>query len=174
LQGEINELFDTKEDMKSFGFDIDNLGLILDDKPDVDVTATKKSSLNKYSKKIDIPQYEIVGEKPKLSECYDTTKYDALMLDIINSDIPDEEKKMLKYAAARHIVFNYGKIAEYYAGSEIPTQQLMEDSALIIIDFEDAIRDGYVLLNKNVEEIRMQEDGAEPMVDEYTDDDSEV
>lgn len=32
-------------------------------------------------------------------------------------------------------------------------QELMEDSALVIIDFNDAIAKGYVKLNKRIEDI---------------------
>lgn len=51
----------------------------------------------------------------------------------------------------RHIVFNYSLIADYYAHSNPEVQQLMEDSALVLIDFEDAIRNGYVKLSSEIE-----------------------
>lgn len=47
-------------------------------------------------------------------------------------------------SARRHTVFNYEKIADYYANSSKEMQEFMERSALIIIDFEKAIEYGYV------------------------------
>ena len=47
-------------------------------------------------------------------------------------------------AANRHIVFNYKKIAEYYPHATPEVQKLMERSALVIIDINDAIHYGYV------------------------------
>lgn len=49
-------------------------------------------------------------------------------------------------AARRHNVFNYERIADYYAHATPEMQQLMERSALVIIDFEKAIEYGYVKL----------------------------
>jgi hypothetical protein len=56
-------------------------------------------------------------------------------------------------AARRHNVFNYEKIADYYAHSSKEMQELMERSGLVIIDFEKAIQNGYVKL---CDEIRKQ------------------
>ena len=72
---------------------------------------------------------------------------------IKNSNLSDDEKKFLIFAASRHVVFNYEKIAEYYAHSNKEMQELMEKSALVIIDFEKAIQLGYVKL---CDEIRNQ------------------
>ena len=65
----------------------------------------------------------------------------------------EEEKKFLLAAATRHLVFNYSKIANYYAHSSKEVQELMEDSALVILDIDDAIAKGYVKLSKNIEKI---------------------
>ena len=50
------------------------------------------------------------------------------------------------------------EIADYYAHSNKQVQKLMEDSALVIIDLDDAIANGYVRLSKNIEKI-MRETG---------------
>ena len=55
-------------------------------------------------------------------------------------------------AAFRHTVFNYQSIADFYANSNEETQRLMEQSALIIIDFDKAIENGYVKLSDEVAE----------------------
>ena len=57
----------------------------------------------------------------------------------------------------RHLGFNYSKIAEYYAHQDKEMQELMEESALVIIDYEDAIKNGYVELSQKIEEITEDE-----------------
>ena len=75
------------------------------------------------------------------------------MKEIETSNLPYEEKMFLMDAARRHSVFNYEKIADYYAHASPEMQHLMERSALVIIDFEKAIEYGYVKL---CDEIRKQ------------------
>ena len=59
-------------------------------------------------------------------------------------------KEFLKLAAQRHLVFNYKAIADFYAASEKQVQELMENSALVIIDFDKAIELGYIELSKEI------------------------
>jgi hypothetical protein len=99
-----------------------------------------------YSKTIKAPTYEPNNKKPHLLELLDTAKTNQLIREIKDSSIGDEEKVFLIEAAKRHSVFNYEKIADYYAHSSPEMQHLIERSALVIIDFASAIRDGYVKL----------------------------
>lgn len=108
---------------------------------------------NKYSRTIKIPQYEPSNIAPNLWELCDKTKYVELMKNIALSDIPDDVKEFLKLGATRHIVFNYAKIADYYAHAEPEIQRLMEQSALVIIDIDDAIANGYVKLSQRMQEL---------------------
>ena len=113
-----------------------------------------KEENEKYTTKVDIPQYEPTGEDVALWECYDSNK--ALQLiDEINDmgGLSDKQKEFLRLAAFRHVVFNYRKIAEYYAKADKQMQELMEKSALVIIDFENAIANGYVKLDKAIKGI---------------------
>lgn len=104
-----------------------------------------------YTKKITTPIYTPKGEEPGLFELYDTTKAAALSAEIEGeSGIPAEVKTFLLHAARRHVVFNYEKIAEYYAHAEKDTQLLMEKSALVIIDFNKAIEEGFVVLSEKI------------------------
>ena len=103
-------------------------------------------SEKKYSSKIEAPIYEPKNSKPHILELLDNSKTNRLMRDIDNSNLPIEEKKFLMDAARRHNVFNYEKIADYYAHSSPEMQNLMERSALVIIDFNKAIELGYVKL----------------------------
>ncbi len=66
------------------------------------------------------------------------------------SNLPIEEKNFLMDAARRHNVFNYEKIADYYAHATHEMQQLMERSGLVIIDFEKAIQYGFVKLSEEI------------------------
>ena len=113
---------------------------------------------DKYTKSVNIPQYLPKNEKPSIYDLCDCRKYQQLVTEINASNIPENEKDFLRDAASRHIVFNYSKIADYYAHSGKEVQELMEKSALVIIDIDDAIANGYVKLSKNIEKI-MKETG---------------
>lgn len=104
----------------------------------------------KYSSKIEAPIYEPKNKKPHIVELVDKSKTKRLILEIENSSLPYEEKMFLVDAARRHNVFNYEKIADYYAHSSKEMQLLMEKSALVIIDFEKAIQLGYVKLCEDI------------------------
>lgn len=108
---------------------------------------------NIYTKTIQIPQYTPSKVAPPLTSLADYTKYSKLVRDIEKSNVTDEEKKFLKYAATRHIVFTYSRIADYYAHASAEMQDLMEKSALVILDVDDAIANGYVKLSKDIENI---------------------
>jgi len=70
-----------------------------------------------------------------------------------NSGVSDEEKKFLKLAASRFIEFNYESIADYYASANKEMQELMEKLALVIIDFDKAIEEGFVQLNDKMRKL---------------------
>lgn len=108
---------------------------------------------NPYTAKADIPQYEVQGELPLMSDCYNTDKAEELILEINNSNVTDVEKKFLIEAAKRHTVYNYQKIAEYYASATKEMQVLMERSALVIIDVNNAIANGYMELSERIKKI---------------------
>lgn len=112
-----------------------------------------KSKDDKYTKKIQVPQYVPNNVCPKLDELINTQKYGKFIAHINSSNVSDEEKKFLRFAASRHIVFNYAKIADYYAHASKEMQKLMEESALVIIDIDDAIANGYVKLSKEIMDI---------------------
>lgn len=129
-------------------FSIEKLGLV--DMPEGSDGDEGEIETEKYSTKANIPQYEIQGLNIKLSDCIDKQKYVELLKEIENSTVSDAQKKFLKLAATRHIRFIYKNIAEYYASTNSEMQRLMEHSALVIIDIDDAIRNGYARLTKEV------------------------
>lgn len=128
-------------DMEQFGFD-------LSDDEDED---------DKYTLKVNIPQYEITGEEPNFADMLDSEKADSLIAEIEAAEgITDEEKAFLIQASRRHNVFNYRNIAEYYAHATPEMQRLMEKNALVIIDVDDAIANGYARLSDDI--MAMMED----------------
>lgn len=103
-----------------------------------------------YTKKVTPPVYEVKGEKPSLSDLFDTTKTDELLKEIEASSIPDEVKEFLRVAAHRHTIFRYDLIAEFYSHASEEEQDLFEKSALVIIDFDKAIENGFTRLSEEI------------------------
>ena len=126
-------------DMSLYGFEFPE-----DDEGDDD---------DKYSDATNVPQYEVQGEVPDISDLVDEEKTNELLEEIENSDLSFEEKAFLRKAAQRHLVFNYRKVAEYYAAASEEMQELMEKSALVIIDYNDAIMNGYSNLSQKVQKM---------------------
>lgn len=99
-----------------------------------------------YTSKINIPNYVPRNQITHIQELFDNMKTVRLTVEIQKSNVRDDEKMFLIEAAKRHTVFNYEKIADYYAQSTPEMQKLMEQSALVIIDFNKAYENGYVKL----------------------------
>ena len=118
-------------DMSEFGF-LDNTEAL----DEVDDT---------YTTDINIPQYEPSGDVVPLESCIDDSKTEALLMEIEDSNLSDTEKDFLRKAAQRH--------NQYYANTSAEMQDLMERSALVIIDYDDAIKNGYVQLSSSLESI---------------------
>lgn len=111
-----------------------------------------------YSKKINAPKYEPKDDDPpKLSELVDKTKTNELLEEINQANIDNEIKDFLRLASQRHLVFDYSKIAEYYAHADKDLQELFEKSALVIIDFKNAMENGFVELTKYIMEIQEED-----------------
>ena len=107
-----------------------------------------------YTDKTDIPQYKPTGKVLSLSELIDEEKTKELIAEIEVSKLSQEEQEFLKKAAYRHLSFNYRNIAEYYANADKEMQNLMEKSALVIIDYNNAIKYGYTKLSKRLQDLR--------------------
>jgi len=112
---------------------------------------------NKYSRKVSTPIYEPRDVDVTLWECHDPQRYLRLVRRINASSVTDEEKAFLRLAATRFIEFNYECIADYYAKASKEMQELMEKLALVIIDFDKAIEDGFVQLNDKMRRLYEQE-----------------
>ena len=105
---------------------------------------------SEYTDKIEAPIYEPKNIKPHILQLCDKTKSKKLIKDISNSGVTDQEKEFLIDAANRLNVFNYECIADYYAHSNAEMQNLMENMALVIIDFDKAIELGFVQLSEDI------------------------
>jgi len=103
-----------------------------------------------YTRKIVAPTYEPKNKKPELEDLFNTDKADELIHKIKQAKLSEEETLFLSHCALRHTVYDYSKIADFYAHSSKEIQKLMEDSALVIIDFDKAIENGYVKLTKEI------------------------
>jgi len=142
------ELAGISMDMIPFGFD-------------AEAAAEEAVEDDPYTMKVDVPQYQITGAEPDLDMLVDKNKSEELMADIDEANVPEDIKDFLRIAATRHYKFNYSNIAEYYAHADKDVQKLFEDSALVIIDYNNAIRDGYVKLHGELADIREGESDEE-------------
>lgn len=112
-----------------------------------------------YTRKIEAPIYTPKGERPAISDLFDDKRTLELIQEIEGADIPDELRDFLIIAARRHTVLNFKRIAEFYAHADENVQALMENSALVIIDFDRAIELGYVKLSKQLVDQYIEDHG---------------
>lgn len=135
LQAELDELV---MNMQQFGFE------------ELDESIETEAEENPYTQKVQTPVYEPTGEDVKLSDLVDSSKTDELVRQIQIANLPPDIEAFLIQAAQRHLKFNYHNIAEYYANAPAEVQELFEDSALVIVDYDKAIENGYVKLNESL------------------------
>lgn len=122
--------------------------------PLTDVEIEEEKS--KYTRKIYTPIYEPSPIIPLISDLYDTTKRDELLTEIDNdSELSGAMKEFLKSAAERHTAFNFAKIADFYSHLPVKYKVHFENSALVIIDYDSAIRNGFIAFDKEVQESRI-------------------
>jgi hypothetical protein len=138
-------------DLDLLGFDPGELDLMLNG--DGLPSESSGADDDTYSRKIQAPIYEIKGDKPDIDTLVDTSKADELTREINAADIPGDIADFLRHAAQRHTVFHFGRIAEYYAHASVEIQDLMERSALVIIDFDKAIENGFVHMTERLGEL---------------------
>ena len=142
-----------KLDEQNFNLDLTGL-----DKPMIDNYVLGPTDESKYTKKIEAPIYEPSDNKPSIGELYNEDKRNSLQAEIEKADIPDDIKTFLHSAAERHVVFDFQQIADFYSHASKEVQELMENSALVIIDFDKAIENGYIQLTEGIKK-QFLEDG---------------
>ena len=139
-------LAETPEGLIGTGYDGDDLDTLLGD------LAQRELTPHEYTQKVVSPIYEPTGPMPPVHKLADTERRDALIAEIDAAPIDDEDlREFLRAAAHRHTRFDYEAIANYYAHAEPAVQRLMEASALVIIDYEQAVERGYVRLNAAID-----------------------
>lgn len=148
-----NECDDISFDMSDFGFNDIEFEVNEEEENEENCIDDDDDDENPYTQKIDIPQYQITGECPKINELYDTKKVEELRKIINKSKVSKEQKEFLNAAITRFFKFDFQNIAEYYAHQNNEMQELMEKLALVIIDFNNAIKNGYVILSNNIDKI---------------------
>lgn len=123
----------------------------------INMFSQEKKEQSEYTGKVEAPIYEPKNQKPDVFELCDKFKTAGLIQEIDQSNLPDDEKRFLTLAAYRHCIFNYEKIADYYAHASKEFQHLADKSALVIVDFDKAIENGYVQLFESIKKQYMEE-----------------
>jgi hypothetical protein len=106
---------------------------------------------NPYTQTVDIPIYEPTGPQPSIDSLVDRDTADRLIDEIRQAELPEEVRQFLLDAAERHVAFNFQRIANYYAHSAPDIQALMERSALVIVDYDQAIENGFMRLKEDID-----------------------
>ena len=116
--------------------------------------AEEKGGDDRYTNKIKIPIYEPhLPAPPPVSSLYDASKSLELRAEIDAANLPPNVAAFLRVAADRHTSFHFKNIAEFYAHASPEVQRLFERSALVIIDFDAAIENGFVKLTDRLTEL---------------------
>ena len=148
LQQEIAALSLVDFDLSLMGWSEDELAGLLDPEG-IDNDRDGDST---YERKVEVPVYEPVGDEPPAVESlFDRSKADELVAEISKADLPDDVRLFLLDAAERHVQFNFQRIADFYAHATPDVQELMENSALVVVDFNKAIERGFTRLSEDVE-----------------------
>jgi hypothetical protein len=150
-----NKLNESPWDMELVEIELERLDIKLQQLTGFDLDALEDET---YTKKIKSPIYEPKNEKPDLSDIIETEKVKELQEQIKNSKIPEDEKEFLIKSATRFYEYDYAKIADYYAHSDDEVKDLMEKLALVIIDYDKAIENGFVQLTNFLMSIETDEE----------------
>lgn len=145
-------------DLKLEGFDLELTGF-----EGLELTGLLdpgSSSAGKYSGKLETPSYIPRGDAPAVEELFDEAKTKELQAEIRTADLPAEIAYFLAKAAERHTIFDFHRIADYYANASPEVQRLFEKSALVIIDFDSAIEYGFVQVHKAIAAMALKDEDA--------------
>lgn len=146
----LKELAAEQVSLDNLGFATDEMEALLSDlevQPDTT-----------YTSKIKAPIYTPKGECPPITSLFDRTKTQSLIAEIDKASLPPDQAAFLRLAAERHTAFNFHDIAEWYCHASADVQRLMENSGLVIIDFNRAIENGFVKLTNRLGELADREE----------------
>ena len=110
-----------------------------------------------YTSKVQTPIYEPAEELPSIKDLVNTGKTDELSEEIKKAKLPKDIEKFLLLSAQRHNVFNYSLIADFYSKQDDKVKDLFEKLALVIIDYDKAIENGFVEFVKKTQELQKKE-----------------
>lgn len=137
--------------------DIPELNELFMDKLEVEYEDLKDND-SKYNRSVEAPIYKPSWNIRNIKDIYNSDKTNELIKQIDKANIKDKDIiDFLKASAYRHTQFNFGKIADFYSTCDNEKiKELMEESVLVIIDYEQAIEKWYVeisnmILNTNSE-----------------------
>ncbi len=119
----------------------------------LDLPVTDENVDETYTTKIESPIYKPTGKKPILSELYNLKNYNQLIKQIKLEKHEPKIQEFLEFAATRFIEFNYKNIAEYYSHSDKKIKNIIEDLAMVIVDYDKAIENGFVKLFETLENL---------------------
>lgn len=140
-----DELLATELDvLDDFDLDLDITGFDEDELDDLLETPGAEDEDDIYTDKIESPVYEPTGPEPPLADCYDAERFEELRERVAEADIPEDVRQFFHLAAHRHIVFDYENIAEWYAHQDPEVQAVAEALTLVIIDYDQAIEQGFI------------------------------
>ena len=146
------------EELSEWGMELPDFAV--DDTP---IEPEENKDETQYSRNIEIPTYQITGAEPTIAECVDVSAVKKLIKQIDDSNVSEEQKEMLRICAYRHAVIHFDNIAEYYAHQDKEMQNLMEENALVIIDFDRAIEKGFVDMTDKLLRLIPYKDEAETL-----------
>ena len=121
-----------------------------------------------YSRKIQPPVYEITGAEPTIEECIDLAPVKRLLEEIEASNVSDAQKEMLRACAYRHAVIHFDQMAEYYAHQKPEMQDLMENNALVIIDYDKALERGFIEMTSRLQNLIPDAEAGDTSIDDET------
>lgn len=128
-----------------------------------DVMAEDEENDNNYSRKIEAPDYEPTGRNVQVSELYDDSKTQRLIAEINAMKVNAEIKKMLVAGAQRFTRFDFRNVAEWYSQQEDESvKAMMRKMAMVIVDFDEAVENGFVrLCEELIKEYEDEQSGTE-------------
>lgn len=156
LNLEMDELKLSGADLSLLAFNDEELKSLIDG-----LVKEEISSEEAYTSKIIAPIYEPKGEQPLVTQLFDNVKTQQLVDEIDKCELSPEIANFLRLAAQRHTSFNFRNIAEFYSHADQNIQRLFEQSALVIIDFDAAIENGFVHLTERLAELAAREEEEE-------------
>lgn len=142
------------------GFDLDVSGFDTAEAAEI-IGETQTGEDSIYTNKIIAPIYEPKGDRPPISTLIDRDKTKELLEQIETAKLPADVSEFLRYAAERHTKFHFARIAEFYCHADEETKKLMQNSALVIIDFDKAIENGFVKMSDQLGALAQKEDENE-------------